>query len=90
MTVVTIEEKGGFVGAGMPGGHVHTRGEMAWDALSQADRTAIEALFAGKKPVNANQYYRLSRTGPNGSETVDALREAVPAALMATMKTTLD
>ena len=90
MTIVTIEEKGGFVGAGMPGGHVHTRGEMAWDALSQADRAAIDALFAAKKPVNANQFYRLSRTGPNGPETVDAPREAVPAALLASVKTTLD
>ncbi|WP_295631410.1 hypothetical protein [Novosphingobium sp.] len=90
MGVVTIEEKGGFVGAGMPGGHVHTRGEMAWDALSQADRATIDTLFAAKRPVNANLYYRLSRSGPAGTEAVDALREAVPAALLARVKTTLD
>lgn len=90
MGVVTIEEKGGFVGAGMPGGHVHTRGEMAWDALSQADRATIDTLFAAKRPVNANLYYRLSRSGPAGTEAVDALREAVPAALLASVKTTLD
>ena len=90
MSVVTIEEKGGFVGAGMPGEHVHTRGEMTWGALSQSDRATIDALFAAKKPVNANLYYRLSRTGPNGAETVDALREAVPAALLASVTTTLD
>ena len=53
MSVVTIEEKGGFVGAGMPGGHVHTRGEMAWGALSQGDQASLDALFAAKKPVNA-------------------------------------
>jgi hypothetical protein len=35
-------------------------------------------------------YYRLSRSGPGGTETVDALREAVPAALLASVKTTLD
>ena len=90
MSVVTIEEKGGFVGAGMPGGHVHTRGEMAWGDLSDADRTSLDALFAGKKPVNANLYYRLSRTGPAGTDTVDALREQVPAVLLASVKTTLD
>lgn len=90
MSAVTIEEKGGFVGAGMPGGHVHTRGEMAWDALSQADRATIDALFAAQRPVNANLYYRLSRTGPAGTKTVDAMREAVPAALLASVKTILD
>ena len=90
MSVVTIEEKGGFVGAGMPGGHVHTRGEMAWGALSQGDQAGLDALFAAKKPVNANVYYRLSRTGANGAETVDAPREAVPAALLASVTTTLD
>ena len=90
MSVVTIEEKGGFVGAGMPGGHVHTRGEMAWGDLSEADRATIDALFSAKKPVNANLYYRLSRTGPAGTDTVDALREDVPAALLASVKTTLD
>ena len=90
MHMVTIEEKGGFVGAGMPGGHVHTRGEMAWDALSEADRASLEALFAAKKPVNANLYYRLSRTGAAGTETVDVLREAVPTVLLASVKTTLD
>ena len=50
----------------------------------------IDALFAAKKPVNANLYYRLSRTGTNGPETVDAPREAVPAALLASVQTTLD
>ena len=90
MSVVTIEEKGGFVGAGMPGGHVHTRGEMAWGDLSDADRTSLDALFADKKPVNANLYYRLSRTGPAGTDTVDALREQVPAVLLASVKTNLD
>lgn len=90
MNVVTIEEKGGFVGAGMPGGHVHTRGEMAWGDLSEADRTSLDALFARKKPVNANLFYRLARTGAAGTETVDALREAVPVALLASVKTTID
>ena len=90
MRVVTISEVGGFVGPGTPGGHIQTRGEMAWEALSDADRAAIDALFAAKRPVNANLYYRMTRTGPDGTETIDAPREAVPAALLASLKTTLD
>jgi hypothetical protein len=90
MSDVTIEQFGGFVGAGTPGGHLHTRGQVAWADLSAADQARIDALFAAKQPVNANLYYRLTRTGPHGPETVDAPGEAVPAALVASVHTTLD
>lgn len=90
MSDITIEQLGGFVGAGGPGGHVHMRGKMAWSAIAEADRAHLDALFAAKRPVSANLYYRLTRTGPNGTETVDAPVEAVPAALAASVQTTLD
>ena len=90
MSDVTIEEVGGFVGAGTPGGHIHMRGTVAWSSLSESDRAAVDRLFATKTSVNANHYYRLTRTGPKGAETVDAADGAVPAALVASIQTTLD
>jgi hypothetical protein len=53
-------------------------------------RAAIDRLFAAKAPVNANVYYRLSRTGANGAETVEATPDQVPGALLASVQTTLD
>lgn len=90
MTEVAIEQRGGFVGPGTPGGHLHMRGRVAWSALNDADRAIVDALFAAKRPVDTNVSYRLTRTGPHGTETVDAPTEAVPQALIASVQTTLD
>lgn len=90
MSEITIEAFGGFVGAGAAGGHLHERGRLAWSALSEADRATLDRLFAAKAPVNANLYYRLSRSGADGVETVDVAEGQVPAALLASVQTTLD
>ncbi|WP_010186744.1 hypothetical protein [Sphingomonas sp. PAMC 26605] len=90
MREITIEAFGGFVGAGGPGSHVHQRGKIAWSALSSADQAALERLFAARAKVNANLYYRLTRTGDGATETVDALPDQVPAALLASVQSTLD
>ena len=87
---VTIEQMGGFVGAGSPGGHVRMRGRVAWSALSEADRAAIDRLFTAKTSVNANLYYRLTRQRDGRTETVDALPEQVPRALADSVQTTLE
>lgn len=90
MTDVTIEECGGVVGPG-PGGHVHMRGTIAWSALSAADQASLDHLFAAKRPVNANHYYRLTRQGPKGVETVDVVEAgALPEALLTSIRTVLD
>jgi hypothetical protein len=87
---VTIEQMGGLVGANSPGGHVRMRGSVAWSALSEADRATLDRLFTSKRPVNANFYYRLTRQIDGGTETVDALPEQVPQALVARVQTTLE
>jgi len=76
---VVIEQLGGFVGGGTPLGHLRMEGRMAWSALSEEDQRRLDALFAERKPVNANLRYRLTRDGPNGPETVEAPAEAVPS-----------
>ena len=90
MTDVTIEPVGGFAGAGSPGGHVRSRGHVAWSALSEADRAMVERLFKQKAPVDANFYYRLTRQTDGKTETVDALPDQVPRALIDSIQTTLE
>jgi hypothetical protein len=87
---VIIEQLGGFVGGGTSEGHLRMEGRMAWSALSEADQRRLDALFAERKPVNANLRYRLTRDGPNGPETVEALAEAVPKALIESVKTRIE
>ena len=84
---VVIEQLGGFVGGGTPLGHLRMEGRMAWSALSEEDQRRLDALFAERKPVNANLRYRLTRDGPNGPETVEAPAEAVPKVLRESVKT---
>ena len=62
---------------------------MARSALSAADQARLDALFAARKPVNANLRYRLTRDGPNGKETVEASAEDVPEMLINSIKTTI-
>ena len=90
MSDVTIEQMGGFIGPNSPGGHVRMRGSVAWSALSEADRATLDRLFATKTPVNANFYYRLTRQTDGRTETVDALPDQVPQALVARVQTTLE
>lgn len=90
MHEITIEAFGGFVGAGGPGSRVYQRGAIAWSALSAADQAALERLFTARAPVDANVYYRLTRSGARGTETVDVLPDQIPAALLASVRTTLD
>ena len=87
---VVIEQLGGFVGGGTPLGHMRIQGRVPWSALSKADQAQLDALFAARKPVNSNLRYRITRDGPNGSETVEAPPEAVPEALIKSVKTTID
>jgi len=63
---------------------------VAWSSLSAEDRNRVQALFANSKPVNANLYYRITREGPSGRESIEVLPEAAPAALIASVKTILD
>jgi hypothetical protein len=87
---VVIEQLGGFVGGGTPLGHLRMEGRVAWSALSKADQARVDALFAERKPVNANLRYRLTRDGTSGPETVEAPAEAVPQALIDSVRTTID
>lgn len=86
---VVIEQLGGFVGGGTSPGPLRVEGRVAWSALSAADQARVNALFTERRPVNANLRYRLTRDGPSGPETIEALPEDVPKALVDSIKTTI-
>jgi hypothetical protein len=88
--VVVIEPVGGYTGGATPAGPLRMQGRIAWSALSKADQARVDALFARRGPVNANLRYRLTRDGPSGPETVEAPADAVPEALINSIKTTID
>jgi hypothetical protein len=85
-----IQEVGGFATGGTPGAHFRKEGRLALSDLSAEDRERVSAMFANPKPVNANFYYKITLEGPSGQQTIEVLPEAVPATLIASVKTTLD
>jgi hypothetical protein len=87
---LTIEEVGGFASGGTPGAHFRKQGQIALSDLSSADRERVLAMFAAPKPVNANFYYKITLESALGRQTIDALPETLPPALIASVKTSLD
>lgn len=97
MGIVKIERIGGLGGFGGP--HLKSRGECSLADLSAADRAAVDALFAsqGKTrtvPGNAQMRdgfsYRISRQTPSGTRTVEVPESRVPAALVASVKDSIE
>jgi hypothetical protein len=86
---LTVQPMGGFLGAGGPG-HVKSVGRIAVSALSQEDRAKVEALFSHPQPAPGNFYYRITRQRLGGTKSVDVPADAVPAALVASVKTVLE
>lgn len=93
MGELTIERVGGMAGFGLPGSRVRSLGRMAFEGLSPADQTAVEALFrsqgqlaAAAAAVPDGFRYRITRTAAAGAETVEAPEAAVPAALRDSVK----
>ncbi len=82
-----IERIGGLAGFGLPGSKLKSTGEQDIEALSAADRAAVEALFHGKAqpqkpgPERDAFRYRLTRDKNGQDETVEVPESAVPPAI---------
>lgn len=87
---LTIEEVGGFAAGGAPTSRFRKEGRMALSDLSPEDEKRVLAMFANPEKVNANLYYRITLEKPSGRQSIDALPETVPPALIASVKTTLE
>ena len=94
MDRIHIERTGGFAGFGLPGSHVHSRGEMALSELSPADRAAIDALFDRKGGADSHMpdgfRYRITRQTAAGPQTIEVPESKVPAALRESVKDVLE
>ncbi len=93
MDRIHIERTGGFVGFGLPGSHVQSRGEMALSELSPADQAALDALFDSKggaePPMPDGFRYRITRQTAGGTQSIEAPESQVPAALRDSVKDVL-
>jgi hypothetical protein len=101
MGTVKVERIGGLGGFG--GAHLKSRGECRLADLSKAEQADIDALFsstgksAGKSrgmQDNAQMRdgfnYRISRETASGTETVEVPESRVPAALISSVKDTIE
>ncbi|MEX8493748.1 protealysin inhibitor emfourin [Sphaerotilus sp.] len=93
-----IERLGGLAGMGLPASHLRSEGRLAADALSDADRAAVDRLFArppatrsAASPVRDGFRYRITRTSATGvPEMVELAAESqVPQALLDCIQDTL-
>lgn len=91
MEVLQVERVGGIAGMGGPGAHIRSRGQIALETLSKADRQSVLSLFTSRarakpSPMRDGFSYRLSRTGASGTETVEVPEALLPPAVAACVK----
>jgi hypothetical protein len=91
MAKLHVERVGGLAAFGGPRSHVRSHGEVDTAALSPADQRAIEKLFQSQGMAGPSQArdafrYRISRTTPDGVETIEAPEGVVPAAVSQCVK----
>jgi len=99
MGTVKLERIGGVGGFGGP--HLKSRGELSFAELTAADQAAVNALFAKQVKGTARGMapnphlrdgfsYRISRQTASGTETVEVPESMVPAALLSSVKDTIE
>ena len=91
MTILHIEKLGGLAGFGGARARIRSRGQIDTTALSPADQKAVDSLFetvdAVAAPEEADGFrFRISRTTPTGTETVEAHEGQLPEALASSVK----
>jgi hypothetical protein len=89
--LLQVERIGGIAGIGAPGAHIRSRGEIAFDSLSEVDQQFVRALFTtrGESQPSLTRdgfSYRISRSSESGTETIEVPEEMVPAAVVACVK----
>ncbi len=84
MAKLHVERIGGLAGFGGVGAHIRSHGEIDTAALSDAEQQKVEALFQSHGKAQPSQVcdgfrYRVSRTTPNGVETIETHEGVLPA-----------
>ena len=83
MSKLKIEKIGGMAGFGGKNSHLSSRGEIETKDLSHEDKKVVEGLFASQSKTKSTLArdtfrYRISRTTPNGTESIEAEEEKIP------------
>jgi emfourin len=92
MAMLQVERIGGLAGFGAGGSHLRSQGQVDMASLSAQEHEAVEALFRSdpKKTESSKMRdgfrYKISRTTPSGTETVEAAESAVPPAIAKCVK----
>ena len=89
MDRVKIERIGGLAGFGLPGSRLQSFGEVVLSELSDADRTAVEALFERPRPSTSipdSFRYRITRQTQSGPQTIEVPEDSVPPVLRNSVK----
>lgn len=91
MAKLHVERIGGFAGFGGVGSHLRSHGELDTATLSAEEQRAVEVLFQSRGKTKRSQVrdgflYRVTRSTPGGTETIEVSEESVPAALTQCVK----
>lgn len=92
MGMLQVERIGGLAGFGAGGSHLRSQGKVDMASLSSEEQAAIEALFESDSTKTDSSKmrdgfrYKISRTTPSGTETVEAAESAVPPAIAQCVK----
>lgn len=87
MDELIVQSMGGFTGSSSP--NMKSIGRISMSALSPEDRATVEAIFSGPDSAPSNFYYQLTRRSSQGTRTLIVQPDALPAAVINSIKTEL-
>ena len=91
MVTLHVERLGGIAGFGGARSHIRSHGQLEISKLSTEEQKAVELLFQStdkpkSKAVADGFRYRISRTTPSGTDSIEVAESEVPATLVHCVK----
>ena len=91
MATIYVERLGGLGNFGGASSHLRSRGQFDSSMLSHGDQQILEKLFRSRRAKKASPSpdafrYKISRTDPDGTDTIEVLEEDLPAPLVKCVK----
>ncbi len=91
MPVLDVERIGGVAGVGLTRSHIRSHGRVDTATLPASEQRAVEELFRSHVSTMGSQLrdgfrYRISRTGPGGTETIEVQESLLPKAIIECVK----
>ena len=86
MVILHVERLGGLAGFGGARARIRSHGQLEISTLSNEEQKVVESLFQStskpKPKVVADGFcYRISRTTPTGTESIEVAESQVPTTL---------